>query len=57
MFLRLGISESYVGGLVFLILGLVILRFGGQFSYVWPIVIDTFRGYSFLHFGASNSSV
>ena len=34
VFLRLGVSASYVLGLIFLRLGLVIVTFRGWFSYV-----------------------
>ena len=53
VFFRLGVKDSYVWGLVFLRLrvrdsyvwpGLIILTFGGCFSYVWGLVILTFGG-------------
>ena len=51
-FLRLGVRDSYVEGLVFLRLGVrdffgskvSFLKFGGSFSYVWGLVILTFVG-------------
>ena len=44
VYLRLAVSDSHVGGLVFLRWGLVILTFRGSFSYVWGLVILKFRG-------------
>ena len=43
-FLRLGVSNSYNLGLVFLRLGISVLTFGGSNSYVWGLVILTFSG-------------
>ena len=51
VFLRLGVSDSYVWGLVFLRLGVSFLSFGGWFYYVWVLVIFTFLGLVFFTFG------
>ena len=51
MFLRLGVSNSYVWGLVFLLLGLEILTFGAKCSFFWVLGILTFEGLRILTFG------
>ena len=43
-FLRLGVRDIYVLGLVFLRLGVVVLTFRGSNSYVWGLGISTFGG-------------
>ena len=44
VFLRLGVRDIYVLGLVFLRLGVVVLTFRGSNSYVWGLGIFTFGG-------------
>ena len=50
MFLRLGVSKSYVWGLVF-------LRFGASNSYVWGLDFFTFWGEFFSRLGVMDSNV
>ena len=57
VFLRLGVSDSYLWRLVFSRLRVSFLTFGGWFYYVWGLVIFTFLGLVFLRLGVSNSYV
>ena len=56
-YLSFGVRESYVWELVYYVWRLRILTFRGQFSYVWPSGIPTFRGYRFLRLRVRDSDV
>ena len=59
--LRLGVSNSFVSGLIIVtfggyisyVWGLVFLTFGGLFSYIWWLVYLTFGGYKCLRLGVN----